>query len=219
MEAFKFCKIDLIRSKSVIFLSTLLMVGFATYFIVDEQGLGFVVGYLAVIAVIVAILPFNLEQRYESGFIDMLPGTTSQRVHGRYFYGAMMMVLCSLLGLGSLMLYIRLGNKLEDYFGAVYLALVSVVILAITIEYVIFYAVGRGKIQKLLPIFQILLPMVLLFGAASIGEYLETNTKIDLTWLLDNKYPISITAFLVTVLLYIVTSQVSIQICKRRDYA
>ncbi|MDO5520224.1 MAG: ABC-2 transporter permease [bacterium] len=219
MKAFKFCKIDLLRSRAVIALTTLIMIVFATYFIVDEEGLGFVAGYLAVITVVISILPFNLEQRYESGFIDMLPGTISQRVYGRYLYAFLIMVLCSLLGVASMILFTCLGNKVEGYFGAIYLGMVSIVLFVVTIEYIIFYAVGKTKTQKVLPILQIMLPMLIFLGSARLGEYLESNANIDITWLVDNKYMVSVAAFFVSVLIFLASIKISTQICKRRDYA
>ena len=102
MNAVKFMKLDFMKIKS----QMKLMMAVAAFVVVfafetlTEDRLAWGVMYMIFIGIIISSLPFSIDGSATEGFISLLPARARSRVYGRFLYGFVLLLSCTLIGCG-----------------------------------------------------------------------------------------------------------------------
>lgn len=218
MRACSYAKIDYLRCKTQIRLLFAMMLVFSIFFTLQTDSIGFAVGYLTFLSVIFATAPFGMDQRSESGFINMLPGSAKDKVYGRYLYIVCGVLITIVVAVASVLVLRLRGNEIDEASQAGYIALIGVAFIVIAIESVILYAVGKGKSQQYIALIQMLPAFAMFFGGSMLVEYLSEHDGFDFTWIIEHKMPLAFATLAIGFVVFLLSSRVSLAIVKRKDY-
>lgn len=100
MNAVKFMKMDFLKIKSQIKLM-IVIIAFVMVFsfkMLTKDMLGWSVMYMIFMGIILASLPFSVDATTSGGFVTLLPAKARSRVYGRFLYGLVFLVVCTLIG-------------------------------------------------------------------------------------------------------------------------
>lgn len=100
MNAVKFMKMDFLKIKSQIKLM-IVIIAFVMVFsfkMLTKDMLGWSVMYMIFMGIILASLPFSVDTTTSGGFVTLLPAKARSRVYGRFLYGLVFLVVCTLIG-------------------------------------------------------------------------------------------------------------------------
>ncbi|MCM1122561.1 MAG: ABC-2 transporter permease [Eubacterium sp.] len=176
MKAFKFMKIDYIKTKQqVVFVPMLLVLVLGIMMLPDSEGTGFNVhavmpfSYIIFMVTIFASGPFGMCRKEESGFLKLLPATTWERVAGRFLYGVSLMLAAAVMGFGAVVIRWLTGGFA---FSATDLQMCLIVlaagILIMTAEYVFFYLFGENASPNIIGVVRTIPGMCLFFSTSGI---------------------------------------------------
>ena len=107
MKALKYTMIDIRRIKLQIII--ILIFGFFAYILSADSGDALTgILYLIFAATVIQGGVFNFEQKPETGFVNMLPGTDLNRIAGRFMTGVFLLMYSSVLAaIVAAILYIQ----------------------------------------------------------------------------------------------------------------
>ncbi|SFB21596.1 ABC-2 family transporter protein [Acetitomaculum ruminis DSM 5522] len=160
MNTLNYIKIDFLKNKRQIILIPMFAI-FAVLLSKNSNISG--ASYAMFAGTIVGINAFTSEKIKEIGFISMLPGKNINKVAGRFLYGMINMVILEVLFLALYCIISDFSNTVLDK-EKIFLIVLSTMagIVLISIEYTIFYILGKFKSQSLFT-FIMMLPGMLLF--------------------------------------------------------
>lgn len=100
MNAVKFMKMDFLKIKSqmklMIFIIVFVMV--FSFKMLTKEMLAWSVMYMIFMGIIMASMPFSIDATGSGGFVTLLPAKARSRVYGRFLYGLVFLVVCTLIG-------------------------------------------------------------------------------------------------------------------------
>ena len=224
MKAFKFMKIDMRRTKAQIW--CMLLFGIMAYgFSYSAGNILSGIFYLMFAAVIMQGAVFTYEQKPETGFTNMLPGTNLDRAAGRFMLGGFLLLVGNILGMiVAIVLYFQ-GKITLSYLPEILIALMGFGLLFLAIQNVVFYIIGKGKSQQLMSFIHIIPGMALWIVASMVvtllgieGEAIQKILKV-LSWIKENSFMISLGILILGVVFTILGVFITEKILNRKDFA
>lgn len=218
MNAIKMMLVDIRRSKFQMLLIGVFIV-FAIFMTSDKTGSAFLgILYMNFAAVIIAAQPFQFELRQEAGFLYLLPITRAERIAGRYLYGACLPVIVSIIILILGMVHLL---PLEDGFLGIFVQLgicFTISLIVISIQYLIFYAIGRIKSLQLAGIIMMAPGFIMFFGISYLIETMGEAWMDFYTWMSQHLIQVTLVFLAVGICIWVVGIGLSYLITKKRDY-
>lgn len=215
MKAIKFTYVDILKSKSQLYLVILLLGVIGPWMTFNNPLLG--IYYTSFGALVIGIQPFMQEQTAETGFINMLPGIRKNRVAGRYLYGLFLQII-SLVFLGvSLTVYTNFHKAPVYMIGGVLISF-GVSLLFCSLQYMLFYALGKMKSQQVASIVMMLPGFLMFFGVSYATEYISKHVAITPQWLLENEFTIGISVALFGLVFWLLGIWIANIITRKKDY-
>lgn len=218
MNAIKMMLVDIRRSKFQILLIGIIVVIFIYMMSEKVDSLFWGILYMNFIAVILAAQPFQLELRQEAGFLYLLPVTRAERITGRYLYGACLLIMIAIMTLILGMLHLfPLQGGMQGLF--VRLGICSTMsLIVISVQYLIFYAIGRLKSLQLAGIIMMAPGFIMFFGISYLIE-----TRVDAwmdfyNWVFQHLNKVTIISLAVGICIWTAGIAFSYLITRRRDY-
>lgn len=171
--------------------------------------------YLTFAGVIMAAQPFLYEQRVEAGFLYLLPVTKGERVWGRYLFGFSLNLV---MVLATILLVALKGNLMQE--GAFFqIALCfGLGMITISLQYLLFYAIGRIKSQQFAGIMMMLPGFCMYFGFSFLMEKVGNDWVEVLFWMERHMNEIMIGAVVAGYLIWILGAVISLAIVRRKDF-
>lgn len=216
MQAIKFLYVDILKSKVLV--KVLFILIFIQFWMMKftDSPLN-TVYYMFFVAVITSTQPFIQEQTAEVGFINMLPGTIKMRVIGRYLYALSTVLMCMIICSLNLGIYALVSKELPPFVfeGTIFGA--SIALLFSSIQYIIFYALGKLKSQQLAGLIMMIPGFVMFFGVSFLASWMKENTVVVLEWLIDNHSLVVLLLTLCSVLSLLFGIILSTMIVNKKD--
>ncbi len=175
MRALHFMKIDYVKTKQQMIVTPLillLIVGIMMAPDSDIREYSAVVpfSYMVFMMIIFSCSPFGSCRREETGFLQLLPATTRDRVAGRFLYGISLLMIATVLGAGAMAVFWLLGLQSSAWDIPLCLLALAIGIFIMTAEYVFFYLFGENTAQNLLGIVRVLPGMCFFFITAQLSK-------------------------------------------------
>ncbi|HHV09920.1 MAG TPA: ABC-2 transporter permease [Clostridiales bacterium] len=219
MKALKFLKVDWIRCKSQLKIMILFPVVAVVLAFRGMDNELFAITYMVFGAIVFAIQPFTMEQMSESGFINMLPGTKSDRVTGRYLFAFILILLSVLLGLGATVVYdMKHGISLEPALTVSCIFFGGAMVIC-SLQYILFYSLGKGKSNQMMAIIRIIPAFIMFFAGNYVLNWLKSGETAKLNWILDRTAELSALCVLVGFFVFFVGISISGRIIEHKDFA
>lgn len=224
MKAFKFMKIDMRRTKAQIW--CMLLFGLMAYGFSYSAGNIFSgIFYLMFAAVIMQGAVFTYEQKPETGFTNMLPGTNLDRAAGRFLLGGFLLLVGNILGMiVAIALYFQ-GKIALSYLPEILISLFGFGLLFLAIQNIVFYMIGKGNSQQLMSLIHMIPGMALWIGTSILITFLETEgeevekiVKV-LLWGKENSLLLSLGILILGVVFTILGVFITEKILNRKDFA
>lgn len=224
MKAFKFMKIDMNRTKAQIW--CMLLFGFLAYaFSFAAGNILSGIFYLMFAAVIMQGAVFTYEQKSETGFTNMLPGTDLDRVMGRFMTGTFLLLAGTILGI-IVAFVLNLQGRLElSYLPETLISLLGFGLIFMAIQNVIFYAIGKGKSQQLMSFIHMIPGFIIWIGGTALlsvlsagGEDIQKAVKV-LLWIKENSMLAGLSILALGIIFTIAGILITEKIISRKDFA
>ena len=219
MKAIQFFKVDLVRSKAqlkymVIFFALAFVLGFAT-----DAGVAFSFVYMIFAGVILSGQPFMMEQASESGFINMLPGSKTERVAGRYLMTLSLLLFGAIAGTLIIIISELLQKTTTEGLEIMVPFAVGIGMILIALQNVLLYAIGKGKSQQMIGIIRMLPGFIGFFaGMAIFDEIQENPLQYANLWIFSHPQESALLVLLIGVIIYLLAIMISTAIIKKRDF-
>ncbi|MDO4941255.1 MAG: ABC-2 transporter permease [Lachnospiraceae bacterium] len=215
MNIFKMTLIDIRRSKFQLLFIILFLFIAGIFMHSGSSGMGGIT-YLTFATVILSGQPFLSEQRAEAGFLYMLPVTKSERVAGRYCFGMFLMLL---MIIESLLL-----NLMKRWIDGAYIEHIlfqigicfGIGIIVISLQYVLFYAMGKIKSQQFLGIIMMAPGFLMFFMISYLADNIE-GTRL-LIWILEHPNQMMTGLIAAGIFLWLIGMFVCMGISKKKDF-
>lgn len=175
MKAFKFMKIDYIKTKHQMLITPLFLLAIVVIMMAPDSDIkefSAVVPfcYMVFMMIVFSCSPFGSCRREETGFLQLLPATTWDRVAGRFLYGISLIMIAAVLGIGAMGIGQMFGIRISALDVPLCLVALGIGILIVTAEYVFFYLFGENTAQNLLGIVRVLPGMCFFFISANLSK-------------------------------------------------
>ena len=175
--------------------------------------------YMIFGTIVLSTVPFSLDQTSESGFINMLPGTTKQRVAGRFLFSLGLLVLSIVIGgIDVLLIYLMKGTIIP-YQLAIFMGGAGLGLLVSALQNILFYSLGKVRSVQVMGIIRMIPGFVLFFGITLYLESLGNNLEAALKTVLENANIIGLGLLVLGVVVFLLAIPISTAIIKNRDYA
>lgn len=177
MKALHFMKIDYVKTKQqMLFTPVLLLLVVIIMMAPDsdirEYSAVVPFSYMVFMMIIFSCSPFGSCRREETGFLQLLPATTRDRVAGRFLYGMSLIMIAVVLGAGAMAAFRVFGFQSSAMDISLCLIVLAVGIFIMTAEYVFFYLFGENTSQNLLGIIRVVPGMCFFFVTANLSKEL-----------------------------------------------
>ena len=175
MKALHFLKIDYVKTKQQMLFTPVFLLLIVIIMIVPDSDIreySAVVpfSYMVFMMIIFSCSPFGSCRSEETGFLQLLPATTRDRVAGRFLYGMSLIMIAVVLGAGALAAFRLFGFQSSAMDIPLCLIALAVGIFIMTAEYVFFYLFGEKTAQNLLGIIRVLPGMCFFFVTANLSK-------------------------------------------------
>ncbi|MDF2512046.1 MAG: hypothetical protein K0S04_1912 [Herbinix sp.] len=219
MKALKFLKVDWLRCKSQLRVMAILpLIAIALVFGGMDNEL-FINAYVVFGAIIFSTQPFTMESASESGFINMLPGTKRDRVTGRYLFALALTLFSVLVGVIAVSIYdIYKDTSLEPVMS-VSCILFGCAMVICSLQYVLFYSIGKGKSNQMMAIIRMIPSFVMFFLGTYLSDWIKSGDGTNLEWVLEREVELSLLCVLVGLFVFFVGISVSSRIIEHKDFA
>lgn len=217
MQAIKFTYVDILKSKFIVVFFIIL--GVVGFYMMKGNGPLNGVYYMSFAGVIGGIQPFIQEQTAEVGFINMLPGTRKSRVLGRYLYGLILQIIAIVINGLNLTIYSALYGELPDFILEGILISFGISIFFCSIQYLLFFGLGKIKSQQMASIIMMLPGFIMFFGIGYIGEFILNNNSFNPLWIVENGMKISAATIVAGLVFWVLGIVLSHKITEKKDYA
>lgn len=183
MKALKFMKIDYIKTKQqIIFMPFFLLLITAVMMAPDSDVADFnaVIPfcYMIFMMTIFSSAPFGSCRREETGFLQLLPATTWDRVTGRFLYGVSLMAIAIIFGIAAVGIYRILGFKVNAIDIPLCMIALAVGTLIMTTEYIFFYLFGENTSVNLIGIVRTLPGMCFFFVTTNLSKEVKKDPEL-----------------------------------------
>ena len=211
MTAFKFAKIDLLKSRRMLWFLLLPVAVALLTLSMDNTNAVFPISYCIFIGMVFATLPFEAEYRSETGFIRMLPAKDGSDIAGHFLFGFFVLLISAAEGLVVAIvasLFIK-NMPIFSIFGkdisGIYLIIFSVGLTVVGIEYLLM-TIFRYKSSLVTRLIRIVPALAFYFIARTITDQgdLTNIFKFDL-----GIGPLSLGILAGGIVLYIILSKLS----------
>lgn len=224
MKVLGFLKIDMRRTKAQL-LCMILFAFLATLFSFMAKNIYAGAAYLLFAAILMQGAAFTYEKKTETGFDNLLPATTVQRVAGRYALG-MLLIMISVVSevIVAVGLNVKSGISIK-HLPETIIILISIGMIAIAVQSVVFYAAGRGNSEQLMSIVHMLPGLVLYIFMAVIMAVVKAMQEGEVEMLrivefiLEHSSIVIGVIFVVGVISYIGGIYISAKFVDQKDFA
>lgn len=221
MKAFNYTVIDMKRGKTKLFL----MVVFGVCgFVFAQESVVSGIGYVFFAAVMLSASTFILEEKAETGFINLLPGSDRDRITGRFMTGIIYDAIAVLTGIAIVtVLYFEEQINMQ-YIPEFIVSLAGTALMYGAIQNVLFFAVGKYNSRQLMSLITIVPAIVFYSIVMGIGAIFENSekeqqfVKISL-WVQDNSFIAADIVLLLGILFTIAGIYITEKIIEGKDYA
>lgn len=177
MKALHFMKIDYVKTKQQMLFTPVLLLLIVIIMMAPDSDIreySAVVpfSYMVFMMIIFSCSPFGSCRREETGFLQLLPATTRDRVAGRFLYGISLLMIAVVLGAGAMAAFRVFGFQSSAMDIQLCLIALAVGIFIMTAEYVFFYLFGENTSQNLLGIIRVVPGMCFFFVTANLSKEL-----------------------------------------------
>ncbi|MGN0351574.1 MAG: ABC-2 transporter permease [Roseburia sp.] len=219
MKAIQFFKVDMMRSK--VQLKYMLLFSLIAFLLSVNMkgGTWFSFCYMIFCGVILSGQPFLMDQMSESGFLNMLPGSKTERVAGRFLESFGFLLLGG--GVGTLIMVIVGGiqGKITEGLEIVVPIAFGVGLIMIALQNVLLYAIGKGKSHQVIGIVRMVPGFAGFFaGMAILDEIQENPLQYANLWIFSHPQESALLVLLIGVIIYLLAIMISTAIIKKRDF-
>lgn len=218
MNAIKFFKIDFARIK-IQYVYILAFSIFAFILTLEFTSPYYGLLYLVFGSIIFSTVPFTQDQMAETGFINILPGTIEERVAGRFLIAVSMVVYSTILGTAVMVAYTIMKEDTIAYAFDFIVGSCGLGILVCSLQYILFYALGRVKSMQAMSIVRMLPGFIVFFGSTLLADWLEENAGETYTWILNHTNVLAVILLALGLMFCLLGIVVSGRIVERRDFA
>ena len=182
MKALRFMKIDYIKTKQQVIIMPFILLLVAVFMMVPDSDVADFSAvmpfcYMIFMMTIFSGSPFGSCRKEETGFLQMLPATTWDRVTGRFLYGVSLMAIAIIFGIGAIGIYWILGFEVNAMDIPICMIALAVGILIMTAEYIFFYLFGENTAVNLLGIIRTVPGMCFFFVAADLSKEIRKDPE------------------------------------------
>lgn len=182
MKALKFMKIDYIKTKQQVlfmpvFLLLIAVIMMAPDSDVPNYSAVMPFCYMIFMITIFSTTPFGSCRREETGFLQLLPATTWDKVAGRFLYGVSFIAVAIVFGIAAVGIYRILGFEISAMDIPLCMIVLAVGILIMTAEYIFFYLFGENTSQSLLSIVRTVPGMCVFFVSANLSKEIRKDPE------------------------------------------
>lgn len=175
MRALHFMKIDYVKTKQQMLFTPVILLLIVVIMMApdaDIRDYSAVVpfAYMIFMMIIFSCSPFGTCRREETGFLQLLPATTYDRVAGRFLYGISLIMIAVVLGMAAMAAFRMFGFRNSALDLPLCLIALALGILIMTAEYVFFYLFGENTAQNLLGIIRVVPGMCFFFITANLSK-------------------------------------------------
>lgn len=172
MKAFNYTVIDMRRGKVKIILMAMFGV---LGFMFAQNSLFFGIAYVFFAAIILSASSFMLEEKAETGFINLLPGSNKDRVAGRFMTGILYDIIATVTGIIIVTIFYLKEQINMKYVPEIMIGFTGVALVYMAIQNILFFAIGKHNSRQLMS-FIIIIPGIIFYVTAMfIGEIFETK--------------------------------------------
>lgn len=226
MKAFKYMKIDMRRTKMQI--GFMMIFGILAYSFSRSSGNVLSgMAYLLFAAILMEGAVFTYEQKPETGFTNLLPGTDFDRVLGRFLMGIFLILYGAVLS-AAVVAILYFQNKLEwnDYIPEIFIMFLAIGLVIMTIQNILFYMIGKGNSQQLMSFIH-MLPGFIIWIISSViitvlfddeGKIIQNITRV-LSWIQENSLLVSLGVFVAGIAFTIAGIFISEKVIRKKDFA
>ncbi len=216
MSTVKFMVVDMIRSKKVLwFLVFFTVISWVMMRSVEKPMAAMV--YMVFVAIIFSNQPFLMDQRFEAGFLELLPGTKAQRVWGRYLYGAILLAVCVLLGAAVTCLGDPAGAR-SSWLDVYVTAALGIAMVVQGLQYpLMYYAMRKMKSRELFSVLMMAPGFLIFFFGLNLIDYIGENGAGIFLWALDHIHLLGVLLLAAGILVWIAGAFISVAIVKKND--
>lgn len=219
MRTFQFLKVDWIRCKGQLKVMFLFPVVALIFLMTSKQSELFAIQYLVFGALVFSAQPFNMEQMSESGYINMLPGTKRDRVMGRYLYAFMLLVWSVFMGIIVTYFYDTYnGIDFKPVMGGI-LIIFAVGMIISSLQYILYYAMGKGKSQQMMGIIRMIPAFIMFFLGGYVTDLITEGKLSALDWIMAHNTEITVILVAAGILLFVMGIAISSMVIKNKDFA
>lgn len=220
MNAIKFMKYDVRKSKKVLLLSIVVFTPLAILMGYNLKSVYLVFTYMALVASIAPATLFTYEQKNDCGFDNMLPATDMERVQGRFLTGIFFIVIELIIGFVASGLLISLSNlKMPDVL-CIILFFTGITLMYISLSNTLFWVVGK-RINQQLRSLLIIIPTMLFWGLANaiVLEFAEGHFINEIfAYILKHLEIVGIIMLLVGITAYIAGILICTYVVRKKDF-
>lgn len=219
MRAVQFCKIDIIRCRSQLWvLGVFTLVAFYLAS-VTLQGSFFSIVYMIFGAVIIASQPFNIEQEEEAGFIHMLPGSKGDRVMGRFLFSLGLIVYGVLAGMLIAAVMNHSKESFVQAYAGIFAGAAAAGLLVVSLQNILFYAIGKGKSKQMMSIIRMLPAFAAFFGGFTLIDKMKEQPDLSSArWIMDHADTVSFGALAIAAVVFVLGIMISTMLIQKRDF-
>ena len=219
MGAINFFKYDLRRSKYLFLLSIFLFAPLAVMMGYSMESLLGVFSYMGLVVVVTPTSLFTYEQKTDCGFDGLLPATDWDKVIGRYMLGAVCIMFQLILGIIICTIMSVFTNLKISGLGVISIIFMAVTFIYLSIALIAYYWIGRNLNQQIRGVI-VMLPCMIIWMVVntSIGILMDGDVVGFISKIIDKKEMISALALVIGIAMYIVSSLISTQIVKKKDF-
>lgn len=183
MRALKFMKIDYIKTKQQIIVMPLFLLLITAIMMSpdsDVEGINAVIPfcYMIFMMTIFSSSPFGSCRKEETGFLQLLPATTWDRVTGRFLYGVSLIAVAIVFGLAAVGIYRILGFEVNAVDIPLCMIVLAVGILIITAEYIFFYLFGENTSVNLIGVVRTVPGMCFFFVTTNLSKEISKDPEL-----------------------------------------
>lgn len=181
----------------------------------------FLVTYMCFGVLIISSTSFLVESKNVSTFIELLPGTETDKVAGRFAGFLAMLLAAVLFGVGASSVLGKLGYlsmRGSDYYLCIAITMFGIFIGSI--QMTVLYVFGRSKRGQVMNLMRIIPPLLFFFGANYASDFVAGNGKRlqeVVRFIGENRKVLLVAGALVSCAFYAVAVAVSAFVIRRRD--
>lgn len=219
MNAIKFMKYDLRRSKTILLLSIILFAPLSLMMAYNSESVFGVFSYMALVSIIGPATLFTYEQKTDCGFENMFPATDLERVTGRYLAGVVYIIYELLIAFIVSAVLCKISSMRITNVFVIILFFVAIPLIYMALLNTLFWALGRKMNQQVKSLMVMFPAIVVWVGVNVIISILEYNDVTGiLLYVMNHLKLIGIIAVAVGIVFYIAGILICTQIVKKSDY-